>query len=297
MKNKYNINNFYVGELYLSREMGNSLINEKLNEKDFGERDKVTTICANGAINFDKHRMSKYTDYDNKCQYKGVLTIFYKENDEYICLHNQMAYDSDSIDFYDNLIPLGDLLPKVDFSFTKEISAREALKTFDSLFKSNAEKTDKLYNKIEHPMQEYYVGNLNLYEGFLPDNNRRNRYQYSNLPQKYVLYISDAVIMGIYGLKGKTKDEYGLVYDSHDTTDFRCLFLKQKNGLYNIHNYQTYDKGILQQTHFDGNVPLGESYYDWIIPFENYLEQRDVRNNYSSLTIPKALKLYRKANN
>ena len=294
-KQKYDINNFYVGELYLSYQFGNLMVLSKLTEEEMKERRKVATICMNGAIDFQKDLINSYTNWENRRSYQGVLTIFYKKDDKYISLHNGMAYDSFGDDFCDNLVPLLELLPKVDFNKPTTISTKEAIKFFDILFKkSRFNRADKLYNQIEHSTQDFYVGNLNLYKGFLPDNKRENRYQYSDLSQKYVLYRSNAILGGMYQRTGENKDDYGLVYDSHDSADFTCLFLIQPNGLYNVHNYQIYNLGNLKKEHFDNKEFIGESDCDCLISFQQYLDEGKIVNASQSITIPKALKLYRK---
>ena len=72
---KYSINEFFVGELYFAVSFGNLLVNQSIQEG----MDKITSFTQSGAINFQQNLMDKYIDWENRREYTGFLTIFYKQ--------------------------------------------------------------------------------------------------------------------------------------------------------------------------------------------------------------------------
>ena len=138
MKRKYDIENFYVGELYLSHKIGNLVYPD-----EHIEINKKAYILSNGAIDFQKDLFKKYIDYESKRHYDGVLTIFYKSSNKCMCLHDRKIYGEEELDFYENLVPLTELLPKFSYNTPQKISIIDALLMFDYLFKKN----NKLINK------------------------------------------------------------------------------------------------------------------------------------------------------
>ncbi|HHT37904.1 MAG TPA: hypothetical protein GXZ95_00630 [Mollicutes bacterium] len=294
---KYNVENFYVGELYLSFPFITTTVESCSNKKEYLEIMKVDSICKKGAIEIRKGSLGKYFDWDSKRCYEGVLTIFYKIDDKYLSFHNGEFYDSFGEDFCDNLVSLSELLPKVDFIKPTSISIKEAINLFDYLFKKKkSNKIDELCDKTKYQIQDFYVGNLNLYEGFSleMENEYKKSYQHANLPQKYILFNSDANIGEMYGIKGEEKTDHGSIYGVHDFVVFKSLFLKQPHGLYNLHNYQVYNQGILTKEHFNNKEKVDESHYDMMIPFQEYLENGSVEVESDLITISEALKLYKK---
>ena len=91
---------------------------------------------------------------------------------------------------------------------------------------------------------------------------------------------------GYIGESTKNEIEY-------DHLHFNTLFLKRKKGLYNLHNFQMYNSGILEKKDFLKYKP-NESYYERMVPFFEVLEEKKIEYNSDNITIPKALKLYRK---
>jgi hypothetical protein len=288
-KELYLIKDFYVGELYVSYEFGNLLAQSPLTKKEIEERKKINNLTLGGAIDFQNGLLNKYTDFEQRRSYEGVLTVFYKYNSSYICLHNGLKYNLFGNDFCKNLISMTELLPKLDYNVPKDITMPEAITTFNKLFKkARFSSIDNL-----HPMDDFYVGTLHLYEGYQPDNKNGNMYEYVNLAQKYMLYNSNAILGGMYGYNGESKDEYNMVYDAYDYADFTCLFLKQSSGLLNLNNNQIYQKGIMEKQHLN-DFNIGESHYEWIRSFYEYLEENKKTYNNNEITIQKALKLFKR---
>lgn len=149
-KKIYNINNFYIGELYLSYEFKNLLQSENSIQKS-----KTSSLCINGAINFEQGLLRKYIDWEKRKSYEGILTIFYKENDNYISLYSGKLYNSNSEDFYENLVSLPNALPKSGFDIPSRISIKEALFLFDTLFKNSKAKNIEEFYSTDYQIPDW----------------------------------------------------------------------------------------------------------------------------------------------
>lgn len=285
---KYDIKNFYVGELYISTGINRPLLlspNTEITKENRIKYDIQNKTTMNGAIDINNHfHQSK----DNGLRwYNGYLTIFYKQNNNYVCLHNGNTYRLAGEDFCENLFRLDKLLPKISYNCPKEISNKGALKIFGQLFDKNYDyKTEKFYTSESYKLDDFYVGSLAFcYKCTSPEPGERNS-KNIDIPQHYILNKSDASLSYITGCSDKNYIEY-------DHLHFYTLFLKQKKGLYNLHNFDIYSSGILEKEHFYNHKP-NESYYDWMVPFREILEEKKIKYNSDNITIPKALKLYRK---
>lgn len=56
---KYSIDNFYIGELYLSYPFGNLLLPTKLSAEEEKERRKIYEVVRNGGIDFQRGLIKK----------------------------------------------------------------------------------------------------------------------------------------------------------------------------------------------------------------------------------------------
>lgn len=287
---KYDVKNFYVGELYISTglNVSGSLLssNKKITKENSIKYDIQNKTMSNGAININD---SFHLSIDNGLRwYNGYLTIFYRQNNNYICLHNGNLYRLNGEDFCENLFRLDKLLPKISYNCPKEISNKGALKIFGQLFNKNYEyKTEKFYTCGSYKLDDFYVGSLAFCHKCTFPELRERRIKNINTPQHYILNKSDASLSYITGC---FPDENNVEYDH---LHFNTLFLKQKKGLYNLHDFEIYNYGILEKEHFYNHKP-NESYYDWMVPFREILEEKKIKYNSDNITIPKALKLYRK---
>ncbi|MBE6153500.1 MAG: hypothetical protein E7166_04680 [Firmicutes bacterium] len=283
---KYDIKNFYVGELYISTRINRPLgtPDKEITKENKIKYDIQNKTTMNGAISINDHfHLSK-----NNRWYNGFLTIFYKINNNYICLHNGNTYRLNSEDFCENLFRLDSLLPKISYNCPKEISNKAALRMFKQLFDIEYEyKIEKFYTGESYKLDDFYVGNLALCCKSNSKELEERRSKNINTPQKYMLNKSDAYLSSI---SGTIADENNVEYDY---LHFYTLFLKQKKGLYNLHNFQVYNSGILDKEHFN-NYKLNESYYDWMVPLREVLEENKIKYDLDNINIPKALKLYRK---
>jgi hypothetical protein len=287
---KNDINEYYVGEVYVSNPFGNLLmppIKEQIEESKKRER-----LQFSGAINLGFHAC--YTDFDIRRHYDGFLTLFHKVDNEVISLHDGVTYESDGIDFYKNLRPLIDCLPKTDYLPKNELSNEEALKLFGILF-GNTWFTDlrvfyPLYAN-PHKMEDYCVCNLNLYNGHKVGNKINDKYEHANIIEQYLIFKSGAKSGSFYGVNDASDNPI-----IHDYACYKCLFVKNNDMLLNLNDNQFYNKGIMQKEHMHHtDVMCGETFYDWMIPFEEYLDSNNQTYDKKDITIRKSLTLFKKS--
>lgn len=271
-KERYNINKFYVGELYLSHQMsykdGNEFYDYIENIK------KMSLISFNGGIRFQKDIFNRYIDFEKNKAYEGVLTVFYKSREGYLCLHDGKTYMPNDDSFCENLIPLSNLLPKINFNIPNEISIKEATSLFDFLFK----KKNKTLSDVKYDVDNFYVGDFILHEGYLPKNDKNNRYKYDSLTLKYILINSGADTIGMFG---KEDSEYNL----HDFTQYKCLFFNHPLGIYNFNSYS-----------FCNIVSESKEFTSYCENLESLRKISNEKNIYipNQITIPKILKLQKR---
>jgi len=260
-KNKvYPIEDFYVGELYLYTSFGN-FFQSDLNIEG---SNNLEAFSLTGAINFQKDLVSRYTDWENKREYHGFLTIFYKQGDKYICLHDGVIYELNSPCIIDNLIPLKELLPKVNALLPSKINAYKALELFDIVFKKDE---SIMYTEQEQLITDFYIGDISLKESTHPSELFDTRIEYFSLPEHIML------------------EKNNLALYSHDngrytSTVYRCLFLRDIVDLYNLNNHQFYNDN--------------EDKFTQIIGFREYMSEFKIDIPRESITIPKALKYFKK---
>ena len=243
---KYNLENFYVGELYLSNFKANMSI----------DKDKER-IKQNGAIGIENGIEGKHTRF---------VTLFYKQGNKYICLHDNTIYEQNGVDYIANIIPLKELLPKVNTSELNNLTCAQALELFDVLFKRK--KTgDRLYNKKEEYTKDFYIADIVLPEEYKKVDTTNSQKQYIDLPSHIILENQNLLL-------------YCFEENDYINAVYRCIFLKQGIDLYNINNNHFYNHH--------------EDSFDSIIPFQEYINTRGITYRKDKITIPKALKLFKK---
>lgn len=258
-QNKYLIENFYIGELYLYTQFAG--VTKGLYVPTGLEQ--IESFSKTGAINFQNDMVSRYIDWENMREYTGFLTIFYKEGNNYICLHNGKTYQLGTSIIIDNLTMFNDLLPKIDSKRLSKISMYDALELFDLLFR---ETENKLYKETDRSVTDFYVGDLTLSE-INPSYNMDTRLRYIELPQRLMLSKS---FLDVYSYENK----------EYINTVYRCLFLKDGVDLYNINNHQFYN-------------PY-EDTFESIIPLKEYMDECEIKTPTTKITIPKALRLFQR---
>ncbi|MBQ2872916.1 MAG: hypothetical protein IJE89_02845 [Bacilli bacterium] len=259
-KKKHPIKDFYIGEIYLYQQFANLLSIET----DVKNNNSIKqNFPLSGAIDFQRDLISRYIDWENRRTYEGFLTIFYKQGDKYICLHNGVTYELGTPIIIENLIPLTELLPQINTNAITEISLAQALDLFDTLFK---EDESILYSEKEELTSDFYVGDIVLKERTLPED-MDMRVEYFNLPLHLMLSKNNLEI-------------YSFGENNTDNTVYRCLFLRDGVDLYNINNNGFYNPN--------------EDNFDSIIPFRDYLQEFKIPTPKDRMSIPKALTLFKK---
>lgn len=246
----------------------------------------------NGAIKLEQGLSNLYNDWENRRSYDGVLTIFYKKSKQFIDFHNGVSYDENGYDFYEHLTPLSDLLPGIDFNMPQFITFKEACLFFKILFDktNNNNNISKLYIPNQHRIENFYIGSLHLYEGFLPCSDIKERYIYSNLPQRYILSKSGAALGTLSSKLGFAPNIEGMV--THNYADYQCLFYNNHGDIYNVHDYQTYNH---REIVYGSKPNIDESFCSRIIPIQRYLQEKGIRHKIKLLTTQEALNIYKRA--
>ena len=258
---KYPIDNFFIGELYLYTNFGNLLSGSNA----IDGKKRIAIFSQSGAINFQRDLINKYIDWENRREYTGFLTIFYRQGNKYICLHDGKTYELNAPDIIDNLVPIRDILPKMDSKPFSRISMYEALELFDILF-SESERKGELYFNVNKVIEDFYVGDLLLQES-TPIETTDSRRRYIDLPH-HIMLENDR--LGIYSFGN----------EDYNHTVYRCLFLRDGVDLYNLNNHQFYN-------------PYEDSFNN-IVSFKEYMTEFDIKTPAKKLTIPKALKLFKR---
>lgn len=262
LNKKYDIEEFYIGELYLYTHFSNFTFATY----DPKNKDKINIFSKSGAINFQEDMESRYIDYETGREYTGFLTIFYRQGNKYICLHDGMPYEIKGNNFIENLIPLKELLPKINTQLLSKISIHKALELFTILFKNNKREI-QLYDANQYPVSDFCVGDIVLKESFHQESKPESRCQYFNLPYHIML------------------NNEGLTIHSFNESNYinrvyRCLFLRQGVDLYNINNHQFYNPS--------------EDSFQAIISFKDYITETEAKQIEGTISIPKALKRFKK---
>ncbi|MBQ7141195.1 MAG: hypothetical protein IJO32_06815 [Bacilli bacterium] len=264
---KYDLDNFYIGELHIPQVLDN-VSNFKQNPKEMLTKIDLEQSGALPLI------LEKPNTWNSSIKYDSFLTIFYRNKNGYVCLHNGNLYNNSK--YINNLVSLKKLLPKTAYNISEDLSIKEGLKIFKSLFKKNTIFNKPLYNNDKFPLNKFYVGKLKFCYGLSNDKQRI----YYDVPQKYMLFNNGAKIMYYHGLHGGTE------YLEYDYLALNCLLLKHKNKLLNLHNNQIYPEFSFKN--------CNNSYYQNLLPYTEYLENNDIKYNKEEISIPKALKLYKK---
>lgn len=129
-------NNYYVGNLNWAFEMPQNLLApSKLSKKQYQEKQLYEMTINNGAIKLNNVLGLDKIDWEKRLNYETLLTIFYKLDDyNYLCLHNGITYNSNGLSYFDDLVSLEDLLPKIDYDYPDKLNKNKALTLFNILF-------------------------------------------------------------------------------------------------------------------------------------------------------------------
>lgn len=161
LNKKYAIDDFYIGQLYSFNDISNK------------------------AIRTDSF-------FQNERQCMGFLTLFFKKNNGYLCLHDGMFYSTYDSIYLENLVSLSFVLPKFDFNIASLISFGDAILLFDALFKKENNDIFNMYSRTLFDINDFLVGPLNLYCGY---GKNYGKYNYYNLIRDRLLFKNKAKLL------------------------------------------------------------------------------------------------------
>ena len=274
----FDIEKFYIGELYLEYPIEVYFNQKKITEEDAKREIKKNEAINSGAIQIKNNMIVRKKEYNIGKNYDLILTVFYKDKDEYLCIHNGEIYKLDGIDFCDNLVSFKNYLPKYSFNISKKLTLEEVLYLFNLLFtKRTRNKLTCVYNDSDkYDIDDFFVGNINLYCGFT-----RSRIKtYANLQEKYLLSRNGARL-----LEKIQETKTDIVTETYDYEIYKSLLMKTKEGMYNIYNFQIYNENINKNK-------LGESYLNSIIPLKDVININESKTR--KLSIPQVIRINKK---
>ena len=247
----YSIDSFYVGILNISCKMGNLLIPHNTNFSDLSKR--KFELLNNGAL-----YKEYFNNWNRRLAYDSIYTLFLKKDNKYLCLHNGKIYTENGDDYCCYLQKFKDTFPKIDFNLSDKITIPMALNYFDIIY-SKVAGVSLHDSNITHPLDFYYIGDLNL-ATHTHDINTDDKIDEQNILNE--IKLKREMLIAIY-----SKLDYN--NQKENTFDiFQCIFLKQGAAYYNISDFSYYKTS-------------GNSYCDQLIPAVTYFENKN-----SCISIP-----------
>ena len=243
----YKIDDFYIGKVNISCKQGNLLIPH---DTDFsGLFIKKIKLIEKGAIddnyNFMRSRNGRI--------YETVYTVFLRQDDGYLCLHDGNIYKENGDDYCSCLTSFKNYFPKVDFIIPNQLTINEAINYFNIII--NDYKGIELYDKNAlHSISDYFIGSLDLLTSETIIDNQvfmeKNFINYRLLANNWI------GCCGRYTNDG-TKD---MSYDY-----LKCLFLKIANRYYSINDFTFYT-----------DMESDDSFCHHLLPYKEYIENFNI---------------------
>ena len=218
---KHDVDNYYVGNLNFAFPIGNALLASvggvKLTDEDRLKRDLFYTTIVNGAINLELIHMNNVVTSNNKYRYDSVLTLFYKEDDNYYCLHNGNTYklDNNGDTFCSDLIKLKDIVPKFGYNLPNQISNYKAKSIFNGLFKNFK---INMFNNDKFNINDFYIGSLDLCEGSTIQRVHKDL----SIPTQIIMFKQELYTQAGYSRYEEINDE---IVEAH-YAKFKSIYLK-----------------------------------------------------------------------
>ncbi len=271
----YEIKNLYIGELTFII----PLVGDNLNY-DFQEMRGLLNKQRNKGIICHN---SEYLSYDNRFKHVSFLVLFYRLGDKLLCLHNKYEYDLSQQNRIKNLTPFLELIPS-DLDIMPMMNIFEAFYTFRTLVDNKCNNSiEYLYNNLLYSPSDFVVGNVYICDSYVDD-----YFKCVNIPQNYMLEKSSALLTG----KLQTKKYINNKINSYNYSIYKCLLLKYKNSLLNLHDNRIYNS--VASSSLSGFVNGDNSGCEVLFPFEELLSKSHLSNYDESITIKDALNLYNK---
>lgn len=301
LKDVFGIDKYYVGRLYFSYLFDN-LLEESIGHGNVQNLEKtqmyesIYKLCNNGAVapKWLPSQCFTRVNFYSRRMYEGVLTLFYKNGEDCLCLHDGNVYSSDGNNYYTDMVPLKSFLPKVDYDIPEEITTKEAIRLFESLFKENRKNTIiDLYKNNKYDIGEFSVGKLILYNSYSLDRSKSDEYKCFNIPTKIILMKNSAINYGGFIVNSIDNGDESKKYN-HSFSEYNCLYLLQNKELYNINAHNYYENTLYSGKKIT-DLDVDKSYCEVDIPLNEYLENRGVSSpRHQDISIEKALKLFKK---
>ena len=275
---KQHVDNYYVGNLNMAFPMHNALLASvggvTLTKEDHLRHDLLYSTIVSGAINLLELHMDDIVPYNPHYNYHSLLSLFYKVDDKYYCLHNGNYYklDNNGDTFCSDLVKLKDVVPKFGYNLPNQISNHRAKTIFNSLFKKF---NINMFNNDKFNINDFYLGGLDLCDGSTIQRVHRD----FAIPTQIIMYKQNLYCQG-----GYSKREY--LDDKEIETDyamFNSIYLKlDDENYYNINNFKIYNIDSFKA--FDDKVKIEK-------PLKKELGYTDLEDR---VTLSKVLKKQKK---
>lgn len=266
MINDYYVDEYFIGEI--------DLVWDKKDESRFLKKERLVkseAISLNVSTLDENTMMGKF------------VTIFKTCADGYFCLHDEKFYKKEDIK---NLIPLSQVLPKINNKVITDLSLNSAHYLFNLLFKKGLFKGhERLYDNNPVMVEDLFI----TYLHFLENESEHFKYFYPNAAE-WLLLRKNALFTenGESLLVKKDEDSEHEIWLNYWTYEILGLQLSE-DQIYSIDSFQVYPSfdRVKDKDHYP-------SYYTSKIPLVDELVKKGIIIPGRELTIPEAIKLTRK---
>lgn len=266
------IDNYYIGEVRIN---SSNFYNDFTN---FQNRETIHKV-RKGAIDIPY-------SFDINTKTNSILTVLNKHDDKFVCLYNYQCYNHNECK---NLIPLKELIKKMNISIPQRIKGSGAIMLYRYFFDPNIIYSfEQMYNNYLYGIENFYTGRLYFYESFSSYQDCVVNFYKQNIIQNYILNKSSAQLIGLCGFPEKLDTEK--IY--HNYLVYNCLFYNNhlNNSFYNLNDTNIYDEN---QQYIENKILEGENLYQITGTFKDFLAANNYNIRKKSLTISSALKLYK----
>lgn len=281
MVNKYNIDDLYVGEIHIAHTYYD-LSSQKYIDLSIEKFNNITkNLLKRGASKMDSVLPSFYYSKEKDRTYARVLSLLKKESeDTVISLNDDNKYKENGVNFYKNLSPFENYIPKIDTEILDVINRYDAIRLFILLFKRGEFSKNSMYYRNKKDLNDFYTATLReLVEAY-------NNYGTNLETEEF--NIKERLLLEINKVQKTNTERINKVYENNKTKsyiyqDYECLLYKCEDEYYNLNNYQVYNL----------NDKENQTILKNITPFKETLETNGMITK-EQLSIPKALSLHRR---
>lgn len=237
----YKIDDFYIGKLSFSCKP-----NDHTDLMAFFERIQF----FDEAINYPTYPKNK-----NGKMYQEFYTLFLKQNETYLCLHDNNFYKETGNYYCSCLTSFKKYFPKIDFILPKQLTINDALNYFNSIIKNS--NGIQLYNKNTlHSVNDYFIGSLNLLT------KETNIDSEISIEKNFINYhlLRNNGWNGFYSCYNNERTEE-MNYDFF----LKCLFIKIADSYYNINDFNFYT-----------NIESDNSFCHHLISYKDYIKNFNI---------------------